>query len=235
MKTVGLQRKKRRFRLVPGDTAFSYDARQRSNGRVLEEIHAFEQRRVNGQSRANFSQHDRRGERISAGGEEVVIQADFGMENSIPNIGDLQLEIRDVTNRRQLKPAAILFAERGALRLAGGAFRYLVHEQDVAWHFKGRQLGGRELPQFAFGGLTSGTAHNCSRDIFSERRMRNAEGGRIRDGRMRGQYVINFLGTDFLAASIHQLFYAARDIEVAFFIEAAEVAGTEPAIATRIL
>ncbi len=128
-----------------------------------------------------------------------------------------------------------LFGDRGEEvffeDFAGAGAGEFFEEVDVAGGFVGGDALADEGAEFVFGGALVGGKVGAELDEgdggFAAGFVLDAEDGGDDDGGVLLEGVFDFAGEDFFAGHDDHVFFAAGDVEVAFGVEAGDVAGFE--------
>ena len=123
--------------------------------------------------------------------------------------------------------------EPHAQQLASGVLRQVVHVDPEHW-----PLGGRQMPGKVRGKRFEIDAPPRTRDDhaahgFAQHVVRNGEGQRGKHIGMADQHVFDFRRGDRFTAALDHVLAAPDDVEEAVRVEAADVAGVEPAFRDR--
>src|ERR1017187_10057718 len=177
-------------------------------------------------------------EGVASTGEKVVIFPDVrNAEDAFPNGrdggggGGARGDVWGASEAVGFGFDAESFSETDALGLAAGAFGDFVKEDDALRDLEVGKGLGCEVTERSFGDGSAGLEHDSGSDDFAEEGIGHGEGEGFGDGGVAEEGFVDFAGRDFFAAAVDHLLGATAEGKVAFFVERADIAGAEPAVA----
>jgi hypothetical protein len=121
------------------------------------------------------------------------------------------------------------------LDLPGRGLRKLTHEAPNARHLVRREMPTTEVRQVFIVKLVAGLGLNEGRDHLPPFPIGDADHGRIRNAGVRKQDVLDLARIDILPAPNDHVLQPALNSHIALRVDAAEVAGVEPALRVESL
>ncbi len=126
-----------------------------------------------------------------------------------------------------------LVAQHETADLAGRRERHFGDEIDAARHLEARQVPVAPVENLVGRHPALRPTHHERVDILAAHLVREADDRRLLHLRMLVQHQLDLLGKDVAAVADDHVLDAVEDIEIAVLIEAADVAGTQPAVLER--
>ncbi len=185
-----------------------------------------------------FGEHLGGEQRIAAAVEEVVVRADrIGLQQAPPDAQHIALQRRQQRIRSGGARARLGGAHRQqriaqavTQHLAGQPARQFVEQLDAPRHLEVHQFATQILAQRLRLHLHARPQHHRGGHVLTETRMRHGERRGLGHRRVAQQCIVDLLQADLLAAAVDHLAQASMQAQKAIGIEAAQIAGVEPAI-----
>src|SRR6185369_7716797 len=108
-----------------------------------------------------------------------------------------------------------LLGKADALQLAGGTFRDLGENHDLAGYFEVGQAYGSELAQIPFARFRAFTQHYGSSDVLAKLVVRNGERHALLHARVIHQHFVDFAWGNLFSAAIDDFLQPPGDRDVA--------------------